>query len=67
MAVDDASDELDAVRFEERWLGMLDLSGDIRGGIRGGGSCQSVGPSTSVPVQVSKVINTHRVWLLRPR
>ena len=50
MAVEDASDELDAVRFEARWLGMLDLSGDIRGGIRGGGSCQSVAHQTSAPV-----------------
>jgi len=37
-----ASDELDAVRFDERWFGMLDLSGESLGGIRGGGSCQPV-------------------------
>jgi hypothetical protein len=38
----DASDELDAVLLNERWLGMLDLSGESLGGIRGGGSCQPV-------------------------
>lgn len=38
----DASDELEAVRFKERWLGMLDLVGESLGGIRGGGSCQPV-------------------------
>ena len=38
----DAFDELDAVRFKERWLGRLDLIGDSLGGIRGGGSCQPV-------------------------
>lgn len=38
----DASDELDAVLFSERWLGILDLSGESLGGIRGGGSCQPV-------------------------
>ena len=38
----DASDELDAVRFDVRWLGRLDLIGESLGGIRGGGSCQPV-------------------------
>ena len=38
----DASDELDAVLLSARWLGMLDLSGERLGGIRGGGSCQPV-------------------------
>lgn len=38
----DASDELDAIRFIVRWFGMLDLIGESLGGIRGGGSCQSV-------------------------
>jgi len=38
----DASDELDAVLLSARWFGMLDLSGESLGGIRGGGSCQPV-------------------------
>ena len=38
----DASDELEAVLLSARWLGILDLSGESLGGIRGGGSCQPV-------------------------
>jgi hypothetical protein len=42
VVADDPSEELDAVRLDARWLGMLDLSGESRGGIRGGGSCQPI-------------------------
>jgi hypothetical protein len=42
IVVVDASDELDAVRFNARWFGILDFIGESLGGIRGGGSCQPV-------------------------
>jgi hypothetical protein len=60
----DASDELDAVLLRLRWLGMLDLSGESLGGMRGGGSCQPTNPLIWVRDEAEGRIGTYGAWHL---
>src|SRR6266567_8443498 len=65
----DASDELDAVLLSARWLGMLDLSGECLGGMRGGGSCQPVNHEVQNPLicardEAEGRIGTYGAWHL---